>query len=84
MKRSLVIGGAVLLLAAIAALLVPMWTMTAGMGLSRHGWTAIVLMVIFCFGMAGGLMFLVFYSARHGHDEAVGLGAPERDRIEPE
>ena len=84
MKTFIVIGGAVLLVAAIAALLVPLWTMTAGMGITRHGWTAIVLMVIFCFGLGGGLMFLIFYSARRGHDEAVRLGASEADLREPE
>ena len=39
--------------------------------------------VIGCFGVGGGLMFLVFYSARHGHDEAVFHGTgwrfPEDD-----
>ena len=29
-------------------------------------------------------MFLIFYSARHGHDDAVGLGASEGDRREPD
>jgi hypothetical protein len=34
----------------------------------------IVFMVIGCFAVGGGLMFLVFYSARKGHDEAVYHG----------
>jgi hypothetical protein len=25
------------------------------MGMNRHGWTAIVLMLVFCFGISGGL-----------------------------
>jgi uncharacterized sodium:solute symporter family permease YidK len=80
MKKLVVIGAAALLCGAMVALLVPMWTMTAGMGMNRHGWTAIVLMLVFCFGIAGGLMFLIFYSARRGHDDAVHFGALDRDR----
>jgi hypothetical protein len=80
MKKLVVIGAAVLLCGAILGLLVPMWTMTAGMGVNRHGWTAIVLMLVFCFGIAGGLMFLIFYSARRGHDDAVHFGALDRQR----
>jgi uncharacterized sodium:solute symporter family permease YidK len=80
MKKLVVIGAAVLLCGVIVALLVPMWTMTAGMGMNRHGWTAIVLMLVFCFGIAGGLMFLIFYSAHRGHDDAVHFGASNRDR----
>lgn len=57
-----------------------MWTMTAGMGMNRHGWTAIVLMLVFCFGIAGGLMFLILYNARRGHDDAVHFGAFDCDR----
>jgi hypothetical protein len=33
----------------------------------------ILLMVLSLFAVGGGLMFLVFYSARHGYDEAVHL-----------
>jgi hypothetical protein len=80
MKKLAVIGGAVLLCGAIVALLVPMWTMTAGMEMSGHGWTAIILMLVFCFGIGGGLMFLIFYSARRGHDDAVHFGASDNDR----
>ena len=34
----------------------------------------IVLMVIGCFAVGGGLMFLVFYSARKGYDDRVHHG----------
>lgn len=78
MKRFAVIGGAVVLLGAILALLAPLWTMTAGMGMSGHGYMAVFLMILFCFGLAGGLMFLVFYSARRGHDDAVHSGSADR------
>ena len=34
----------------------------------------IVLMIIGCFAVGGGLMFLIFYSARKGYDDAVHHG----------
>jgi len=80
MKKTITIGAAVLLVGAIAALLVPLWTMTSGMEIGRHGWTAIILMLVFCFGLGGGLMFLIFYSARRGHDDAVHFGGTEDHR----
>jgi hypothetical protein len=40
-------------------------------------------MLIFCFGIGGGLMFLIFYSARHGHDEAAHFGGSHRDPPPP-
>ena len=72
--RKLVGIGAFLLCAAIAALIIPLWVSTAGVGLPFAGNASIVLMVIFCFAIGGGLMFLVFYSARTGHDDAAHLG----------
>ena len=74
MNRHLVVLGAVLLLAAIAAAIVPLWVATAGIGLSGHAWAAIVLMIVGCFGVGGGLMFLIFYSARKGYDDAAHDG----------
>jgi hypothetical protein len=73
-KKSYVILGAVLFVAAIAAMIVPMWVATAGMGLPMAGWGAVILMVIFCFAVGGGLMFLIFYSARKGYDDDVHHG----------
>ena len=70
MARWAVILGAVLLVAVIAAAIVPMWIATAGMGMSTAGYSAVVLMVVFCFAVGGGLMFLIFYSARKGYDDA--------------
>lgn len=79
MRKLAVVLGTVLLVAAIFALIVPMWVMTVGMETSAAGFGAIVLMIIFCFGVGGGLMFLIFYSARKGHDEAAHYGAGRRD-----
>ena len=79
MTRALAIGGIALLLAAVAAALVPMWTMSAGIGLSGHGYAAVILMIVFCFAVGGGLMFLIFYSARHGYDDEAHQGGEALD-----
>jgi hypothetical protein len=81
MARALVIGGVALVLALIAAAIVPMWMMSAGMSLSGHGYVALFLTIFFSFAVGGGLMFLIFYSARHGFDDAAhhGAGAPPND-----
>lgn len=71
MTRIFAIGGVVLFLAAVTAAIVPMWTMSAGIGLSFHGYIAVALMIVLCFAVGGGLMFLVFYSARQGIDDEV-------------
>jgi hypothetical protein len=81
MKRYLLIAGAVALVALIAAAIIPMWVMTAGISLPSAAIGAIVFMVIGSFAVGGGLMFLIFYSARKGYDDRVhhGRGGPPRD-----
>ncbi len=79
MKRALAIGGIALLLAAIAAALIPMWTMSFDLGMSFHGYAAVALMIFFSFAVGGGLMFLVFYSARHGYDDEAHHGQADSD-----
>lgn len=74
MRRALLIGGVALLLAAIAAALVPVSMMLLGWSLGAHGYVALFLTVFFSFVVAGGLMFLIFYSARHGYDDAAHHG----------
>jgi hypothetical protein len=37
--------------------------------LSWHSWLAMSLGIILTAALGGGLMYLVFYSARHGHDD---------------
>lgn len=37
--------------------------------MSWHGWLAMALGVFFTAAIGGGLMYLLFYSARHGHDD---------------
>jgi hypothetical protein len=81
MKRYLLIGGAAALVVLIAAAIIPMWVMTADVSLPPAAIGAIVLMVIGSFAVGGGLMFLIFYSARKGYDDRVhhGPGGPPPD-----
>jgi hypothetical protein len=81
MRKGAVILGAALLVGAITAAIIPMWVATARMGLPAAGWGAVILMVVFCFAVGGGLMFLIFFSARQGYDDAAHHGAMRRDRL---
>ena len=79
MKRYALIVAAAVVVALIAALIAPMWVMTAAVELPPFAIGMIVLMVIGCFAVGGGLMFLTFYSARKGYDDAVHHGTGRRD-----
>ena len=79
MKRYLLIAAAVALVVLIGALIVPMWTMTSAISLDPFAFKMIVLMIVGCFAVGGGLMFLIFYSARKGYDDAVHHGTGWRD-----
>ena len=46
------------------------WTGMAGTSMSVHGWIALVLCAIVTVALGVGLMFLVFYSNRHGYDDS--------------
>jgi heme/copper-type cytochrome/quinol oxidase subunit 2 len=45
------------------------WNAFGGTEMSGHGWTALILGVVFSFVVGIGLMWLVFYSNRKGYDE---------------
>lgn len=55
------------------------WTGAEGGQISGHGWTAIVLTVVFSLVVGFGLMGLLFYSRRQGFDEP-----PEVDPRDPD
>jgi hypothetical protein len=48
--------------------------------LGVHGWTAMALGIVFTLVVGIGLMTLMFYSSRHGYDEAPHLDDPQRKR----
>jgi hypothetical protein len=78
MKRYALIAGTAVLMLVIALAIIPMWVMTADVSLPPAAVGAIIFMVIGCFAVGGGLMFLIFYSARKGYDDRVhhGPGGP--------
>jgi uncharacterized membrane protein len=79
MNRSLLLlGGLAVLAMTIFAALVPFGMSLAGWQLTGHGYSAVFLMVFFCFIVGGGLMFLIFYSARQGYDDAAHRGESDR------
>ena len=63
----LVVFGGLFLTALIGSLF--LWWSTGGLAISLHGLIALSLACLFCFLLGGGLMFLVFYSSRRGHDD---------------
>ena len=64
----LTVGG--LVIATIAAIAGTLYLMRdLGMAMTFHGWTAYILGGVMTLVLSGGLFFLTFYSARHGHDD---------------
>lgn len=63
---TLVVMAALLIAAAIYALHV--WNELSGTEISPQGWLAMALGILFAFGLGVGLMALIFYSNRQGHD----------------
>ena len=55
------------------------WTELDGVTISTHGLIALGLGVFLTFALGAGLMFLVFYSNRHGYDDTV-VPPPGSDR----
>jgi hypothetical protein len=55
------------------------WTGAEGGQISGHGWTAIVLTVVFSLVVGFGLMGLLFYSRRQGYDEPPEIDLRGRD-----
>lgn len=72
MRRWLVIYSA-LAAGTVAVLLLVIWAVGgfADMGLSQDGQIALILAVVFTVLLSFGLMGLVFYSGRSGHDETI-------------
>lgn len=47
--------------------------------MSIHGWIALGLGTFLSLAVGGGLMALVFYSARKGYDDRIELDRPDQD-----
>lgn len=69
--RSLILLGALGLLLLIALFVgLRGWTGLAGVEMPWQGWLALIGGVVLTLALGVGLMTLMFYSARRGHDEA--------------
>ena len=64
----IVLGG---LLTAAVATAVYVWISLGEVAVSGHGLAALLLGAFLSIALGAGLMFLVFYSSRHGHDDDV-------------
>lgn len=81
MKQGLFIAAAVVAMLIALAFGVFGWRAAAGAELGMHGWIALVLGAVLTLAVGGGLMALVFYSARHGYDEAAHYEDDPDERI---
>lgn len=70
--------GAILVAAIVMA--VDVWSSSADAGMSGHGYAAMAIGIIVTLVLGGGLMALVFYSSRHGYDDAAGPADEFDDR----
>ena len=68
--KVLAVAGAAVTIALLVAVTIPMWMVAVGIGMTGGGYAALIAMIVLCFAVGGGLMFLIFYSARKGYDEA--------------
>lgn len=76
-KRTKIGTGQIILLVVLTALLilagywsVTVWQSSEGVEMSGHGWIALGLGTFFSLAIGCGLMALMFYSDRSGHDNA--------------
>lgn len=68
---SLALGG---ILIGAVVWVIRIWIELADVEMSGHGIVALVLGALLSLALGMGLMFLVFYSSRHGHDDGAGQG----------
>jgi hypothetical protein len=73
-------GGQFVLLAVLVAILIvtvvwatTVWTSSNDVPMSKHGWIALGLGTLFSLVIGCGLMALMFFSSRSGHDEVATL-----------
>ena len=69
MKTFLLIAGLGVLLFLSLMTAFFLWWSLGEVDISLHGMIALALGCLFSLLLGGGLMFLVFYSSRHGHDD---------------
>ena len=72
MKTAIAVAVLLGFLALAVYVSVSVWIGLGEVEISGGGIAALVLGTLFTLALGGGLMFLVFYSSRHGHDDDVG------------
>lgn len=77
MKASQIAILMVVLGGAIVASGIFVWPALVGLAGPDGGLAPAIIMILGCFALGGALMFLLFYSARKGHDESVYRGGRE-------
>jgi hypothetical protein len=70
---TIVLGG---ILAAVLFGVLTNWDASA---MSMHGWIALILGTVLSLAVGGGLMALVFHSARKGYDDRIKVDTPDQD-----
>ena len=78
MRTALVVLVLLLFLSLAAGLAFDAWVALDAVEMNWHGYTAMVLGIIFSLALGFGLMGLMFYSSRHGYDEPPDRQKPER------
>lgn len=79
MKKLLIVAASILAIGSISYWGLTVLVATQGVELSIHGKIAMGIGIIFTFAIGIGLMSLVFYSNKHGHDETVYHSTDEVD-----
>ena len=69
----------VVLILVLAAIGIYGWASLGDVEMSGGGYVALLVGLIGLIGLGGGLMALIFYSHRHGYDDAVGGGRRDPD-----
>jgi len=77
MKTALLAFVLIALLAVVLFGVLSDWDASA---MSVHGWIALTIGTVLSLLVGGGLMALVFYSARHGYDDRVEVESRDDDK----
>jgi hypothetical protein len=71
---------ALVLIALLAVVLFGVLSDWDASAMSVHGWIALTIGTVLSLLVGGGLMALVFYSARHGYDDRIDVESREDDK----
>ncbi len=84
MKKIFIIAASILAIGAISFWGLTVLVSIQDVELSIHGKIAMAIGILFTLGIGIGLMSLVFYSNKHGHDDSVYHSADQVDEDRPD